>query len=228
MVPFVRTKLGNVGKAIVAVMNGATEEARTRVERMVAPTPVETPVAKKASFAATPEFAPHIGFRSFAHEGKLTIDDIVKGLARSKTIDEETYISEELPAIHEEIHASTQTQSVAEEVTSEETVPNVVSFVTALLHGDKERVFDTIRSLVKEGKRPDEFLTNVVCTLDDAYRARLDGTHCDEAVVHACAPYETNTLERVIGALTTAVDTSYQEAHTGVKLALTRALAVVG
>jgi hypothetical protein len=64
--------------------------------------------------------------------------------------------------------------------------------------------------------------------LDDAYRARIDGTACDPAVAKACATCDTPTLEKLVGALTTAIDSSYSTDITGAKLALTRALATLG
>jgi hypothetical protein len=105
--------------------------------------------------------------------------------------------------------------------------PDVRDFIAALLNDDRTAVFMTIRKTVREGGDAEAFLSQVICALDDAYRAPLDGTAVHPEVAEltkGCAPA---FLERLVASLTNAVDSSYSAGITGAKLAATRALAVV-
>ncbi len=51
---------------------------------------------------------------------------------------------------------------------------------------------------------------------------------CDENVARLTARLDTPTLEKLVVALTTAIDTGYTDATTAAKLALTRALSTLG
>ncbi|MEK7101065.1 MAG: hypothetical protein AAB921_03120, partial [Patescibacteria group bacterium] len=104
---------------------------------------------------------------------------------------------------------------------------DVRAFIEALLRGDRETVFGTIRGITRNGGDSEAFLTHAVCALDDAYRSRVDGSTCHPDILAATADCHPSFLERVVTSLTTAVDGSYSTGITGVKLALTRALAVV-
>ena len=75
---------------------------------------------------------------------------------------------------------------------------------------------------------PEQLISSVVCLLDDTYRARIDGTDCDADIARMTARLSTPTLEKLIASLTTAIDSSYSTGVTGAKLALTRALTVLG
>ena len=81
---------------------------------------------------------------------------------------------------------------------------------------------------VHDGGSPEHLLSTIVCTLDDAYRTRIDGTTSDAAIARLTARLTTPILEKLITSLTTAVDSSYSEGVTGAKLALIRALSVLG
>ncbi len=189
------------------------------------------------------------GFRAFGSTGALSIDDIVKGLAREAAAHPEAS-AHDLPAnfAHTDVHAHSAAAPVAhaEEVHAPSAVhhepapvqasvahtPVAVShdvrdFLAALIAGDREAVFGTIRGITRQGGDSEEFLTHAVCALDDAYRAQVDGSVCHpdiKAITSHCHP---SFLERLVTSLTTAVDGSYSTGVTGVKLALTRALAVV-
>ncbi|MEK7079886.1 MAG: hypothetical protein AAB901_01225, partial [Patescibacteria group bacterium] len=92
---------------------------------------------------------------------------------------------------------------------------------------NKEAAFESIRQVTRAGEASEEFLTHAIVALDDAYRAKIDGSAVHPAIAaltNNCAPA---FLEKVIGALTTAVDGTYSTGVTGVKLAVTRALSVV-
>jgi hypothetical protein len=81
---------------------------------------------------------------------------------------------------------------------------------------------------VRGGGVPEHLVSSVVCLLDDTYRARIDGSYCDETIARLTARLDTPTLEKLISSLTTAIDSSYTDSVTGAKLAFTRALAVLG
>jgi hypothetical protein len=56
----------------------------------------------------------------------------------------------------------------------------------------------------------------------------MDGTRSDADVVRLVARLDTPTLEKLVASLTTAIDSSYTAGVTGAKMALTRALGVLG
>jgi len=176
------------------------------------------------------------GFRSFAQTDTLTIDDIVKGLSRE---------SAQAP-VHQEpvVQASVYQAPIAQAQIEPVIVPNteriqeqtaaqmeihhdVPAFIQALLAGDRDTVFGMLRQVNRTGGDSETFVTHAVCALDDAYRARLEGTPCHPEILRATEDCATPFLEKVIVSLATAVDSSYSTGVTGAKLALTRALSVV-
>lgn len=189
------------------------------------------------------------GFRAFGTTGALSIDDIVKGLAREAAAHPEASAHDIRPdfAHHDEVHAAPAAHAeVAHAVVHEEVhVPvapvapapvahapvavshDVRDFLAALIAGDRDTVFGTVRAITRQGGDSEEFLTHAVCALDDAYRAQVDGSVCHPDIKAITAHCHPSFLERLVSSLTTAVDGSYSTGVTGVKLALTRALAVV-
>lgn len=103
---------------------------------------------------------------------------------------------------------------------------DIMGFINALLAGERDQVFGLIRRLNQAGHDVEEFMAHAICALDDAYRARIDGTPVHEDVKRATEHCATPFLERLVSSLTTAVDGSYSMGVTGIKLAVTRALAV--
>jgi hypothetical protein len=191
------------------------------------------------------------GFRSFGSGTALTIDDIVKGLSRESGMvfssPESTPSYEEAPVVadkepmYEEVATSDVQVSPAQVPVSQKSVPEPVAptmqgmvfsddvsgFIGALLSGDKDAVFSTVRAIAKAGGDVEQFLAHTVCALDDAYRARVDGTHVHPEIARITADVHTSFLERLVTSLATAVDSSYSAGITGTKLALTRALSIV-
>ena len=197
-------------------------------------------------------YSTYDGFRSFAKEGgALTIDDIVKGLSRnefSSVSDEDTHEKVKKDFLKEgimiendmskkkEIDIANVAEEVVETVQQEEKTKDTVvgiatdtrGFLIALLEGDRNAVFSTLRQVVRGGGSIERFLADVTCALDDIYRARVDGTSCDQEISRVSAKYATPVLENIISALTTAIDSSYTSGITGAKLALTRVLSQIG
>ena len=101
-------------------------------------------------------------------------------------------------------------------------------FLAALLGGDRNAVFALLRQVARGGGSVGKLITDATCALDDAYRARVDGTACDPDIARLSAKYQTQVLEQIVAALTTAIDSSYSSEITGAKLALTRALSCIG
>ncbi len=233
----------------------APEPLRSSVNRPVPLPPVVEPhdTAPSVSDTRTPEaprgYSQYEGFRSFAHAGGPTLEDIIKGLSRepaSQPLPQEseptavpptpgillaqamarTKDTEPAAQSAEEIVSATEVAATPEPVRPVAT--DTRGFLAALLEGDREAVFATLRHVARGGGSIEQFLTAATCALDDAYRARIDGTDCDPDIIRLSAKYQTPTLERVVAALTTAIDSSYTSGITGAKLALTRALAHIG
>jgi hypothetical protein len=177
-------------------------------------------------------YSPHEGFKSFGEQGNLTIDDIVKGLSReSGMVFDRT--PEPAGAPEPVAHAATAQPRAAAPVAASAAPEaahysdDIVGFLEALLGGDRDRVFGTVRTLNRQGLDSEHFISQAVCALDDAYRARVEGSDVHPEVARVTADCHTTFLERLVGSLATAVDSSYSAGVTGTKLALTRALAVV-
>jgi len=101
-------------------------------------------------------------------------------------------------------------------------------FIEAMLAGERERCFGMLREVARSGGDPEAFFTQAACALDDAYRARLEGVPVHPEIARITQGVATPVLERLVTALTVAVDSSYSIGITGAKLALTRALATIG
>ena len=226
--------------------HGATVPSSHHGEEIPQHTMYSTTTTTTTSKPNTSAYSAAQGFRSFAQGEALTIDDIVNGLARLPETQTHTHteahVTEEPtiegPATYhsaeEVITSHTTTTNPAAHVAStrKEAAASAIStdvrdFSGALLAGNRDVVFGTIRQIVREGGDAEVFLTQVVCALDDAYRNRVDGTPVNAEIARITEGCATSFLERLTGALTNAVDSSYSPGITGAKLALTRALAVV-
>jgi hypothetical protein len=252
--PFAYRRIGRFGESVKDVLN---QPAPAPAHPVMASAPVHAPAAPAHAPAANHGHAPahgahhapaahkapvveHDGFRAFATGETLTIDDIVKGLAReaaaNPTASAHSLTPAFVAAVEEPVYVPAPVQIQQEAPTPRPMVEavqatpfneDVRSFIEALLRGDRETVFGTIRGITRNGGDSEAFLTHAVCALDDAYRSRVDGSVCHPDILAATADCHPSFLERVVTSLTTAVDGSYSTGITGVKLALTRALAVV-
>ncbi len=197
--------------------------------------PVRAPARQSAApapQAPARSYGSYEGFKSFAQKEVLTIEDIVKGLSREA--------EHALPAAPVVVAAPIVEHFVAE---AEDMLPvapvakmsyapamdshDVPGFIQTLLAGNKEAVFGAIRTISVSGGDSQEFLSHVVFALDDAYRARIDGSEVHADVKAVTANCSTSMLERLVTTLSTAVDSTYSTGTTGVKLAVTRALSAV-
>ena len=242
LVPFVYRRLTSFGSGVSQVLNQPSGLALATGAGVVAGhggSASHAPVA--ASTTAPPyksAYSINQGFRSFAEGNTLTIDDIVKGLARETAVvvpvaamaaaaPMQAMSSEDLVAPRSQTAVMYSAQPARAPEPSAPVSTDVRDFVAALLNGDRTTVFSSYRQMIREGGDGEMFLTQVVCAIDDAYRARVEGTYVHPEIAQLTANCATPFLEKITSALTNAVDSSYSPGVTGGKLALTRALAVV-
>lgn len=236
--PFALKRVNAFGSQVKETLAGDSEVPEP-VQEYASISVEEAPVARTYTAPEpTIEYQATEGFRTFAQGAALTIDDIVKGLAREAEARPTATAHELRPnfMIREEEQPHYEPAPVPEplaakpEPVAQEAAPvnaDVSDFITALLQGDRDTVFATIRSITRTGGNSEEFLTHAVCALDEAYRSQVDGSVCHPEIARLTSECHPNFLEKIVTALTTAVDGSYSTGVTGVKLALTRALSVV-
>jgi len=223
VMPFAFRRVNTFGSDVHGVLN-----KDSHAEAPMAQHVAESSHAQHAAAAAPQDFRGYTsneGFRSFAQAESLTIDDIVKGLSRETGHAEPAYMAHTEPVI---VPGTERIQpEMPREAPVMEVHHDIPAFLEALLSGDRDQVFGMLRNVNRTGGDSETFVTHAVCALDDAYRARLDGTPCHPEVMRATEGVAMPFLERIISSLATAVDSSYSTGVTGAKLALTRALAVV-
>ncbi|MGH7175213.1 MAG: hypothetical protein ACREGR_02555, partial [Minisyncoccia bacterium] len=234
---------------------GAEVAVLVNAQPVLAPAAVAVALPPSAVRVSTPMLTPrhsaYEGFKSFASGTALTIDDIVKGLSRvpaeaSMQADESAFaplpkpnvepIYENVEPVYqnvEPVRAAAPAMFVSRADTKPTTKPEsfppeVPDFLSFLIAGNREAVFGIYRSVVRSGADGEAFLAQVACALDDAYRARLEGAPVHAEVKRYTDAVATPVLEKLVTALSTAVDSSYSIGITGGKLALTRALATLG
>lgn len=183
-------------------------------------------------------YSSYDGFKSYARNGALSIEDIVKGLSRQsrqiaaahkEPVVEPVY--ENVEPIYEQVEAipeSATQNAAAITAGTVQTPPHIRGFASALVEGDRAAVFAGLREHTRGAGAPERLLSGVVCLVDDVYRSRIDGTVCDPDLARLAARLDTPTLEKLVASLAIAIDSSYTDSMTGAKLALTRALTVLG
>ena len=226
--PFLHQYLRNFSARVLAVLNARETSS------VVVPSPALSSEVPKP-LESSSEYSSHLGFKSFAQNGALSVEDIVKSLSRNHSaLPVDKKIVESIPnvePIHEHVepvyeHVEPIEDSVS---TKSDTRPiSIRGLVAALIEGDRAEVFASLRQHVRNGGTPEQLISTVACSFDDVYRSRVDGTVCDPDISRLSARLSTPTLEKFISALTTAIDSSYVDRMTGAKLALTRALTVLG
>ncbi len=221
-VPMVNRRMRNFGSRIQTVLN--TREIVPVAAPVVnaVSAPAHTPHIPPAPPAEPPRnYSSYEGFKSYARNGALSIEDVVKGLSRHPHVEP---IYEKVEPVYENVE-SIEVETVIETGSMQ---PHIHGFAVALIEGDRVAVFAELRQYVQGGGVPEHLLSKTVCLIDDVYRSRIDGTACDQEMVRLTARLDTPTLEKVVSALATYIDSSYSIDITGAKLALTRALAVLG
>lgn len=227
--PVMNRRIRNFGARVRDVLN-ARELAPVNIS-------VTAPVSAEYAPEAPHAYSSYDGFKSYARGGALSIEDIVKGLSRHhhetvaqhETVQSAPHVEpvyENVEPIYERVEAI-ETDIVVD--TGGTSVPtHIRGFAVALVEGDRNAVFAGLRQHIRGSGVPEHLLSKTVCLIDDVYRARVDGTACDPELARITARLDTPTLEKLISSLTTAIDSSYSTGVTGAKLALTRALAILG
>ncbi len=232
VMPFALRRVQNFGQDVKHSLNSEHLIADDVHAHAGAHIAASTAYAPTGPAEVAKSYSSYEGFRSFAQGSHLTIDDIVTGLARESApahapVEPMVVAPEAALPSHSESIAVAAAPAPRAPMASFEVAENVPAFISALLSGNKEAAFESIRQVTRAGEASEEFLTHAIVALDDAYRAKIDGSAVHPAIAaltNNCAPA---FLEKVIGALTTAVDGTYSTGVTGVKLAVTRALSVV-
>jgi len=248
VVPVARRRLATFGERVSVVLNTPAPVAFAGVQAPSSHIIPEAP-ASLTPLEDMQTYSAYDGFRSFApHGGALTIDDIVKGLSKAPVMPaplspQVEPIFDHVEPIYENVEALVEEAQAPAPAIYSAPVPNrrpapsaapapipseIPAFLEALVRGDREEVFGMVRTVVREGGDAEAFLTQVTCALDDAYRARLEGTSVHQEIERLTARLATPVLERLVTAFASAVDSSYSVGITGAKLALTRALATLG
>ncbi len=236
--PVANRRLRNFAARVNAALN----------ERELAPVAVAAKAASNEPMLeahTSPEpprgYSSYDGFKSYSHNGALSVDDIVKGLSRKHhekiaghTVEPKLNVEpvyEKVEPVYEHVEPVYENVEtiVAENVTETVVVPpHIRGFAIALVEGDRNAVFAGLRQHLRGGGAPEHLLSKTVCLIDDVYRSRIDGIACDPDMARMTARLDTPTLEKLVTSLTTAIDSSYSTGVTGAKLALTRALTVLG
>lgn len=229
--PVVNRRVRDFASRVASVMNAQ------RFEPISVPAAVPTmpPLPNRAVQAeqTIPEpprgYSSYEGFKSYARGGALSIDDIVKGLSRHHraVAEHAALVKENVEPVYDKVEPIYENvEAIAEN--RAETGSDIRGFASALVEGDRAAVFAGLRTHIRGGGAPEQMLSKTACLIDDVYRARIDGSSCDADIARLSARLDTPTLEKLVAALTTAIDSSYSAGVTGAKLALTRALATLG
>jgi len=130
------------------------------------------------------------------------------------------------PTVAPREEASSYDPTVLREGASAHTPDSITAFIGWLCDGQRNKIFDFLRTLKSRGESSNTFLSTVVCVLDDAYQNRLEGgdTPVNHFVIEKIARLNDDELESLIECLARGIDHSYNSSHTGVKMACVRAL----
>lgn len=153
-------------------------------------------------------FSPYEGFKSYAQGETVTVEDIVKGIARESG----AYAVHEVKEMHD-------VKPMSHDPTKAASVAQVNAFLDLLVQGERDAVFDMVRDIEEHGEGAESFLTRVLTATESALQARMNGGTCDIRIMEILGNCETPALEKLVAALATG-----DKGSQGGKLALTRAL----
>jgi len=236
-VPVAKRRMNNFAARVNEALN-VRENTHSTMQFAPVAVPVNEPIFESHAIPEPPRsYSSYDGFKSYAKNGALSVDDIVKGLSRHSHAVAE-HKARNVESVYEKVepifdHVEPIYEHV-EAIVSNATVesgavqPHIRGFAAALVEGDRVAVFAGLRQHLRGGGVPEHLLSKTVCLIDDVYRSRIDGIPCDPDMARMTARLDTPTLEKLVTSLTTAIDSSYSTGVTGAKLALTRALSVLG
>jgi hypothetical protein len=210
--PFVQRQTQTFASCVAASLN-SVPRVTVAVTEPVVPLPA-APAVKDQPRSSN--YSAYNGFSSFAANGALSVEDIVKSLSRQHAVEREQEQTDLVPKTEKENEVITSAIPVSAQ-----------EFASALLIGDRQAVFAALRQHAQNNGAPEKLVSGAAFLIDDAYRSRIEGTG-ETVLSRIAARLSTPVLEQLVTALTTAVDASYSSGMTGAKLALARALAVLG
>lgn len=157
-------------------------------------------------------FSPYEGFKSYAQGETVTVEDIVKGIARESGAaslhDAHAMHDEPKAHAHDPAKAASSAQANA--------------FLDLLVQSERDDAHAMLRDIEEHGEGAEPFLKRVLTAVESALNARKNGGTCDLRTMEVLGNCETPALEKLAAALATA-DGDTQ----GGKLALTRALSAL-
>jgi hypothetical protein len=119
-------------------------------------------------------YSQYEGFKSFATGDTLTIEDIVKGLARESgaTALHEAEVAEDVSEEHDEHpHEHDPAQAA--------TAAQANEFLRLLVEGERDAAFETLREIEEHGEGAEPFLRRVLTAVEAALNSRLNNGTCD-------------------------------------------------
>lgn len=183
------------------------------------------------SFAAASVYLSQIPYTGVAEGGGaaiafiallLAITGIISYLLVSSRKKSDTHLFK--PTIHLTELTSGKEISKTRSESIEAEAPDASLFVSWLVAGESQRVFDYLRALNGQSADRAAFVTNLASELDLVYRNRLDARaplppeHARKAVEE----WSNERIEEVISILVGSVDESYRSNETAIKLAMAK------
>ncbi|MDQ5927693.1 MAG: hypothetical protein QG633_131, partial [Patescibacteria group bacterium] len=111
------------------------------------------------------------------------------------------------------------------------TLSMIPLFVEWIVRGEDKKVFTFLRMLKHQEQPVADFMRKVVSDLDNAYRARMEGSdersNVNQHIAEVTYHLSNKELETIVGELLHGVDERYDSAYTSVRLSLVRVLDIV-
>ncbi len=111
------------------------------------------------------------------------------------------------------------------------TLSMIPLFVEWIIRGEDKKVFTFLRMLKHQEQPVADFMRKVVSDLDNAYRARMEGTdersNVNQHIAEVTYHLSNQELETIVGELLHGVDERYDSAYTSVRLSLVRVLDII-
>lgn len=157
-------------------------------------------------------FSPYEGFKSYAQGETVTVEDIVKGIARESGA----------LAVHEAREMHEAPKAVMHDPKKAASSAQANAFLELMVQGERDAAFEMLRDIEEHGEGAESFLSRVLSAVESALEARIGGSVCDLRVKEILGDCETPALEKLVAALKTA-DNGQQSG----KLALARAFSAL-
>lgn len=111
------------------------------------------------------------------------------------------------------------------------TLSMIPLFIEWIVRGEDKKVFTFLRMLKHQEQPVADFMRKVVSDLDNAYRARMEGSderaNVNQHIAEVTYHLSNKELETIVGELLHGVDERYDSAYTSVRLSLVRVLDII-